>query len=688
MPINVAGVSLNLMSLGGLALGVGMLVDNSIVTLEAIARVRTREPSRSARACAIQGTAEVASAVVASTLTTVAVFIPLVFVTGVAGQLVRDLALAVTFSILSSMLVSITVVPVLLAVSGARTGDDVRASRAPLPGRARRVLPALATLGLPAAFFWLEGNVRIGVIAALSVMALPVLSALLALAVRVPRALRRRAAASRRATPVAPGAGAYSRWLDRLLRHPAKVVLVAVALTGVAWFGAGGLGRALIPSLAQQQFFIQVTLPQGTAIEKTTEVCKQLMRRAAEDPDASLVYGRVGSLTRAGSAAGALQGTHLAQIDVQLAGESAETRAAAEARILATVSEALDARGSIRLEHPSLISFAAPIELRVFSDDLSVAGAASRAILPQLEAIAALEDVTPDDLSGRPEVAVAFDRVRLGALDLSIDDAASVTQAFIQGQLTQTKLHTPEAQLDIRVQLPPVDRSDEDDVRAIQVGNINGIPVRLSSVATIEGRVGPAEIRRIEGQRGVRIHARLADMDLARARDEVARVTASAAASDVQFEIAGQARAMDNSLTSMLFAAALAVFLVYVVMASTFESLHHPLLIMCTVPLAIIGVVAALWLTGLTISAMVGIGVIILGGIVVNNAIVLVSAINLRRGRGRETHEAILEGSATRVRPILMTTVTTVLGLAPMALGLGDGAALRQPLAVSVIGGL
>ncbi|MGB1701406.1 MAG: efflux RND transporter permease subunit, partial [Nannocystaceae bacterium] len=271
----------------------------------------------------------------------------------------------------------------------------------------------------------------------------------------------------------------------------------------------------------------------------------------------------------------------------------------------------------------------------------------------------------------------------------SIDEAAAVTQAFVQGQLTTTKLHMDDEQLDIRVQLPRVDRTDEDDIRAIQVGRIDGIPVRLSSVARVEARTGPAEIRRIEGQRGIRIHARLASVDLAAARNQVEEVLRGAPQdTGVTYELAGQAKDLDESLQSMMFAALLAVFLVYVVMASTFESLHHPLLIMCTVPLAVVGVVAALAVTGLTISAMVGIGVIILGGIVVNNAIVLVSAINLRRGRAMETSAAILEGASTRVRPILMTTVTTVLGLTPMALGMGDGAALRQPLAIAVIGGL
>ena len=251
-------------------------------------------------------------------------------------------------------------------------------------------------------------------------------------------------------------------------------------------------------------------------------------------------------------------------------------------------------------------------------------------------------------------------------------------------------LHAPDRQLDVRVRLPLGDRSSVDDVSAIQVGVAAGVPVRLDAVAEVDQAVGPAEIRRIDGRRGLRIRARVDGLDLGGVAGQVQSVVDLHAGDDpeVVAEIAGQAGDLDQSLDSIAFTAALSIFLVYVVMAATFESLLHPFLILFTVPLAIAGVALACDLAALPLSAMVGIGVIVLGGIVVNNAIVLISAINDRRGAGMPLQQAVIEAGKVRLRPILMTTLTSVLGLLPMSLGLGDGASLRQPLAVSIMGGL
>ena len=251
------------------------------------------------------------------------------------------------------------------------------------------------------------------------------------------------------------------------------------------------------------------------------------------------------------------------------------------------------------------------------------------------------------------------------------------------------------------MRLPAVDRSDVEDVERIQVGVVTSSSaagssprsVPLSAVASVEPAVGPAEIRRIDGRRGLRIRARAQAGDLgalaAQIEDELEVASAEIPAGRwVEAEVAGQAEEMGASLASLAFTAMLSIFLVYVVMASSFESLHHPFLIMFTVPLAAVGVVLACLLTQTPISAMVGIGAIILGGIVVNNAIVLINAVNQRRGAGMEVREALIDAGKVRARPIAMTTATTVLGLLPMALGFGEGAALRQPLALAVIGGL
>ncbi len=662
VPLRALDVSLNVMSLGGLALGVGMLVDNSIVVLEVIARVAderrgTTGPSATRRAIAIDGTTEVAASVVASTLTTVAVFLPMAFVEGIAGQLVRDLSLAVSFSIVSSMLVSLTLVPVLQAVGD--PDDDAM----PEEHRTRSVLsllviPFALLARLVALLVRLGGRV-------LGLLARPFTASWDAL---------------ERTYPWVVG-GAIAR--------PGLVLMLALGLCVMLVPRAERHGRTLVPELAQREFWVQLELPQGTALARTDLAVRALGRALDGDDAVELHYARVGSITQAGSAGGSVTGSHFGQIDVRLR-QTDEPSTQVEARLLERM-RAVELPGNVELRfgHPTLVAFGPPIEVQVFGEDPLRTAAVARAMLPELRAIEGLPEVVPDDLEGRPEVRVRFDRERLGRVGIGVDAAALAVQRAIQGEVA-TVLHATDRQLDVRVRLPLADRSSVDDVAAIQVGLAGGVPVRLDAVAEVDPAHGPAEIRRIDGRRGLRIRARVDGLDLGGVATQVQSIVDLHAGDDpaVVAEIAGQAGDLDRSLDSIAFTAALSIFLVYVVMAATFESLLHPLLILFTVPLAIAGVALACDLAALPLSAMVGIGVIVLGGIVVNNAIVLIAAINDRRGAGMPLRQAVVEAGKVRLRPILMTTLTTVLGLVPMSLGLGDGAALRQPLAVSIMGGL
>ncbi len=664
VPLRMLDVSLNLMSLGGLALGVGMLVDNSIVVLESIARVREADgdplSKASLRRSAIIGTGEIAGAVVASTLTTVAVFLPMAFVAGVAGQLVRDLALAVSFSIVSSLAVSLTLVPVLQSLAGVSVGGN-EDSESPPP---RTVLTWSV---VPFAWAWrLVGYVVSG-----ASVVLRVLSAPLSL---MYDALER----------------TYPILLRAALGMRSVVLLAALGICVAGLMGSQRLGRTLLPQVQQGEFYAQLTLPQGTSLERTIGITRVLARSLEDDKNVDLVFSRVGSITQGGSAAGNLVGTHLAQINVRLRRDPDLDLVATESRLFATLQNALRIpTASLRLGRPALFSFDAPLEVQVFSDDMDLARRHAMQLLPALAEVESLRDATPDDLAGRPEVRIRFDRERLGRVGLDVERAAAAVQRAIQGEVA-TQLHAADQQLDVRVQVPRVDRSDAEDLERILVGLTDGVPVRLGAVASVEAGMGPAEIRRINGNRGLRVQARLATTDLGAVADAVQRVIDAHADPQAQVtaRISGQADAMQESLISLAFTALLSLFLVYVVMASSFESLHHPLLIMFTVPLAAVGVVAACLCVGIPISAMVGIGAIILGGIVVNNAIVLINSVNHRRGAGMGVKEALVAAGKVRLRPILMTTATTVLGLMPMALGIGEGAALRQPLAVAVIGGL
>jgi HAE1 family hydrophobic/amphiphilic exporter-1 len=639
-----------------------MLVDNSIVVLEAIARARERASAQgkawTSREGAVAGTVEVGASVVASTLTTVAVFLPMAFVEGVAGQLVRDLAYAVSFSILSSMLVSLTLVPMLASLGG-EEAEQQTTSRGP-----RSLLAVLAIL--PALIVRLVGLVIGALGHLLGLLARPFTAAYEALEARYPALLR-----------VA-------------LRRRAVVLLGSLGICVISVGLADEHGRTLMPELPSGEFFVQVTLPQGASLERTTALVRTMGEAIADDEAVASQFARVGSITQAGSASGTVTGVHLAQLDIRLQPGSTASQTAIEERLLAAIEAANPEReATLRLGRPSLVSFGPPIQIQVFAEDQQRAIAHAKALLPELEAVPRLREVVPDDLRGRPEVRIRFDRERLGRLGIGVDQAALAVQRAIQGEIA-TQLHAPDRQLDVRVQLPRVDRSKVEDVRRIQVGVANGIPVRLDAVADVESGTGAAEMRRIDGRRGLRIQARVDGVDLGGIADDVQSVLDEKAERDREVEalIAGQADEMQVSLRSLAFTAAMSVFLVYVVMASTFESLLHPFLIMFTVPMALAGVALGIWLVHLPISAMVGIGVIELGGIVVNNAIVLVAAVNDRRGEGMSVDDALVEAGGLRLRPILMTTITTLLGLLPMAMGLGEGAALRQPLAVSVMGGL
>jgi len=671
IPLSGLEVSLNVMSLGGLALGVGMLVDNSIVVLESIARVREQalaaheregDPMPGRARLAIDGTTEVASSVVASTLTTVAVFFPMSFVEGVAGQLVRDLSYAVSFSMLSSMAVSLTLVPVLQSL-GDRGADEPTAE---------------ASTGRPPSLVaWLFGGL-------LGVLVWP-----LALLLRGGGWLLRGLARPFTWTYDTIERG-YTPLLRMALRARWLVLAGAIVVCVLAIRLMEDRGRTLLPEVAQGELFVQVRLPQGASLPRTTEAMVAMSRALADDPDIRLRFARVGSLTRSGSAGGSLVAPHLGQLDLHLDPSVMDHQAEIEARIMQTLRAAIpEPDALLQLGRPTLFSFAPPIEIQVFAEDPAQVAEHVEGLLAPLAEVEGLLDILPDDLEGRPEVRVRFDHERLGRLGLAVDTAAAAVKRAVQGEVVST-LYAADEQLDIRVRLPEVDRSSVEDVSRIQVATASGVPVRLDAIAEVEAGQGPSEIRRIDGRRGARIQARSESVDLGGLAERVQSVLDEHADDHrgVDATLAGQADEMEVSLRSLMLTTLLSIFLVYVVMASSFESLLHPFLIMFTVPLAVAGVSLAAWITDLPLSAMVGIGVIVLGGIVVNNAIVLINAVNDRRGAGMEIGRALVEAGRVRIRPIIMTTLTTVLGLLPMALGVGEGAALRQPLAVAVIGGL
>jgi HAE1 family hydrophobic/amphiphilic exporter-1 len=655
------GTSLNIMSLGGLALGVGMLVDSAIVVLEAI--VSRREAGDDAVDAARSGASEVGRAVIASTLTTVAVFVPVVFLEGIAAQLFRDQALTVSFSLLAALAVSLTLIPMLIAVVATRPTVEPAAS--PPSGRVRRA-GRLVMVTVPAALLKV-GRRAVGVIGALlAVPARPVSS----LFDRVFGAI----------------SDAYPAVLAAALRHRFAVLAIAVASLAATAMLVPKLGVDLIPPFAQGEFSVSIELPEGTPLEVTDRVVTELAAGLGDEPNVetySTIAGGAGlSLTATGS-----EGENSARLQVRMRpGASRDSEAAVIDRLRERLGAAEDVRFEVR--RATFFSFRTPIEVEVYSDDLDELHASTAQIEAALQTVPGLVDLRSSAELGNPEVQIRFDREQLARLGLTLGGIAATVRTKVQGDVA-TRFTEGDREIDIRVRALERGSAHVADVEDLIVAHVDGRPVFLSSVADITVAEGPTEVRRIGQRRAAVIGGSLAGRDMGAVAAEVrGRLRQLALPASVTAGLSGQEEEMQRSFRSLALAMGLAVFLVYLVMASQFESFLHPFVIVFTLPLGAIGVVLALALTGQTVSVVAIIGAVMLAGIVVNNAIVLIDAVNQRRRAGMELADALIEAGSARLRPIVMTSLTTIVALLPMALGLGEGAELRAPLAITVIGGL
>jgi HAE1 family hydrophobic/amphiphilic exporter-1 len=613
-----AGISLNIMSLGGIALATGLLVDNGIVVLENITRYRAQ--GLGLVASAIRGASEVGGAVIAATLTTIAVFLPLAFVEGVAGQLFRDQALTVTFALAISLAVAMTLIP-MMAASRGRTGSA----------------------GTPEA---------------------------------PPHRSRFGGWFARR----------YADLLETALRRRALTLMVAAGLLGVAVVLLARIGTELVPQLEQGRFEVELEAAPGTPLEETDRIGEALQRLAAGQPGVEYVYGVAGSGNRI-DANPTESGENIARMLVAMAPGST---AVEQDGVVGSLRERTGRVAGLEANFtaPELLSFDKPLEIEIQGYDLASLRAASDEVLRRLRASDRFADVESSMERGHPEVQIFFDQERVAALGLTVKQVSDQVVGKIRGRVA-TRYSLNDRKIDVLVRLSEDERQSIDAVRELIVNPESERPVPLSSVAEVRVADGPSEIRRSDQERVALIQANLAYGDLGAAVEEAAAQLAGMQLPyGLSLRITGQSEEMKASFRSLLFALGLAVFLVYLVMAAQFESLLHPFVILFSIPLAAIGVAVALWLTDTRLSVIVFIGLIMLAGIVVNNAIVLIDLVNQLRADGMERLEALREAARLRLRPIMMTTLTTVLGLLPMALGLGEGAEMRAPMAVTVIGGL
>jgi HAE1 family hydrophobic/amphiphilic exporter-1 len=609
-----AGISLNIMSLGGIALATGLLVDNGIVVLENISRYRAE--GEGLVPAAIKGASEVGGAVIASTLTTIAVFLPLAFVEGVAGQLFRDQALTVTFALAISLAVAVTLIPMMASASGHKT----------LPRE-----PGSSRFGN-----WF--------------------------------------------------ASSYSRLLDAALRRKLLTLAVSTLLLAGAVVMLGRIGTELLPQLEQGRFDVTLEATPGTPLEETDRLAGDMQGLAAASPGVDYVYGVAGSGNRI-DANPTESGENIARMLIAMKPSSSGPEQ--DEVITGLRARAADVAGlETSFSAPELLSFDKPLEIEIQGYDLESLRAASDRVLSILRGSDRFADVESSLERGHPEIQIFFDQERAAALGLTVKQLSDQVVGKIRGRVA-TRYSWRDRKIDVLVRLSEDERQSISAVRDLIVNPESDRPVPLSSVAEIKVAEGPAEIRRADQERMALVQANLAYGDLGSAVAEAEALLADVRLPyGLSMRITGQSEEMESSFRSLMFALGLAIFVVYLVMASQFESLLHPFVILFSIPLAAVGVALALWLTDTRLSVIVFIGLIMLAGIVVNNAIVLLDLINQLRERGLDRYRAIREAARLRLRPIMMTTLTTVLGLLPMALGLGEGAEMRTPMAVTVIGGL
>lgn len=627
--MQAAGVTLNIMSLGGLALGVGLLMDNSIVVLENI--FRHRELGARAAVAAALGTEEVQRAIIASTLTNIAVFGPILYVEGVAGQMLGALALSVSFSLLASILVAVTLLPTLAA----RWGDEGE-------GPPRRPGWAARFFGRPLdAFDRGFGRVMAG----------------------------------------------YEQLLEAGMRHRGRTMAVALTLLVAGVWILLLLPRSVLPDVDQGTFRARLDLARGTPLETTAAAAGRLERALQSDPAVLAVFTRIGRQVAVAGMDERESGLHTATLDVRL------RPGAATADVLRRLRPALAAfpAGAVTLESGQATALGkllggsdSDLSVRIRGEDLDAAMAYAGDVRRRLGAVPAVTNVRVGTELGQPEVRVEIDRERVAAYGLDPRTVAQTVEGFMKGK-EATQLVDFDRKVPIVVRLPEEARRSAATLERLSV---DGVPLR--ELVHVRTASGPAEIRREDQGRVVTVMADVAGGGgVTKAVDAVrSSLSAVPAPHGLRLEIGGENEEMRQGFRQLALAFLLALVLCYMLLAAEFESLLQPVIILVAVPLAAIGAAIALWIGGSGVNTMSLIGLVILVGIVDNDAVVKVDFINQMRRKGMDRRSAIRAAGHARFRPIVMNSITAALGLLPMALGVGAGGELQAPLAMAVFGGL
>lgn len=612
------GLTLNIMTLGGLALGAGMLVDNAIIVMENI--FRNLESGLSLKEASVLGTSQVSGAIIASTITTIVVFLPIVYLHGTAGELFREQAWTVAFSLLSSLIVAILVIPMLSSKILSSTQRKV--SAAP----------------------HVEHSVR------------------------------------------------YKRFLRSILKHPWLVVIAGIAVTVGGWNLIPHVGNEFMPSADLRDYAIEMQLPEGTELYRTDSAVKTVERNIREifGNDIASLYSVVGSVQDLGVDENSLlNDENTATIKLSLTEASLLTSGVVFAGINEILASVPDLEARIIHEQSDLDitigTETAPIIVEVHGEELDEIAKLTDQVGERLAAVEGLYNIEVTSKDGLPEIDILFDRTRASMFNVGLDQLSSQ----LRTQLIETDAgewdHSGETR-SIVIKLPEIGIRQLEDIR-ISSGDSE---VSLYEVADISTSRAPTEISR---KNQVRIGTVTAHMLDTRPLDKVVSDIHSTLDDivfppDYEYEISGDEQKRQESFVSLRFALLLSLALVYMVLASQFESLMHPFTIILSIPLAGVGAVLIFFILGRSFNIMAYIGIIMLAGIAVNDSIILVDAINQLKRDGMGLIDAIVEAGGRRLRPIIMTSLTTILALLPLTFGIGEGAQLRSPMALAVIGGL
>jgi len=609
------GLSLNIMTLGGLALGAGMLVDNAIVVMENI--FRNMENGLTVKEAAIAGTAEVGGAIIASTLTTIVVFLPIVYLQGASGVLFKDQAWTVAFSLIASLFVAILVIPML--------------------------------------FNFIYGNKK------------------------------------KTVTLKSVQIGWYGNLLSKIIDKRKIVIILSIVLIALTAYILPYVGSEYLPKSGTGEFSIEVQLKEGTQIERTAGTVKNIESIVKEvlGDKLDMIYSQVGPTNSSSSEKSVFQNENTATIKVHLTDKASRQSDYIISTIGELLSDMSEAEISIIRDETALQSTMgtdeAPLVVEIKGKDLKILDTLSTEVKEKLLAINELVNVKTSIEKGAPEIDVVIDRYKAGIYNLSTDEITSQLKDLLMGK-NAGKYEKAGEMSDITLKLPEISLSEFYEI-TIKSGN-NEVP--LYEIAQIEKTLSPKQLHRRNQNRIGKISADIQgdiafDKIVAKVKTQLDGVEQPL---DYHFEIVGEELKRQDAMSNLSFALMLSIILVYMVMASQFESLIHPFTILLTIPLAGVGAVWAFFLMGKSLNIMAFIGIIMLAGIAVNDSIILVDAINQFKAQGKSLRESIIRAGQNRIRPIVMTSLTTILALFPLTIGIGESASLRSPMAIAVIAGL